>query len=333
MGNDHAQGEVFDVGSTYQNRQVKGIRISGTPGAKRPAVVMVCGVHAREWASPATCVYFIDYLLTSYGQDADATKLVDTFEWHIMPVINADGYVYTWSDPNNPNVRFWRKTRTPNQGSQCVGVDPNRNWDFDFGNFGSSPDPCSDIYCGPSAFSEPCMKNLADYIQALHNGGTTIESYIDLHAYSQFWMQPWSYSKQTAPHSTQQTKCGKAVADAFYAVDQKYYKTGPISTTIYQVSGSSVDWTYGKLGIKYSYAAELRDQGQYGFLMPTSEIVPQGKEFVAGMKAMAECIMAEEGIQTPTMGEPTTESPFMTGATAASATMLTLAAVILAVQV
>ncbi len=29
-------------------------------------------------------------------------------------------------------------------------------------------------------------------------------------------------------------------------------------------SGSSVDWTYDAIGIVYSYAVELRDQGQYG---------------------------------------------------------------------
>lgn len=29
-------------------------------------------------------------------------------------------------------------------------------------------------------------------------------------------------------------------------------------------SGSSVDWTYDTAKILYSYAVELRDQGQYG---------------------------------------------------------------------
>lgn len=29
--------------------------------------------------------------------------------------------------------RMWRKTRKPNPGSSCVGVDPNRNWDAGFG--------------------------------------------------------------------------------------------------------------------------------------------------------------------------------------------------------
>ena len=26
--------------------------------------------------------------------------------------------------------RMWRKTRSPNRGSSCIGTDPNRNWDF-----------------------------------------------------------------------------------------------------------------------------------------------------------------------------------------------------------
>lgn len=29
--------------------------------------------------------------------------------------------------------RMWRKTRKPNPGTSCVGVDPNRNWDIGFG--------------------------------------------------------------------------------------------------------------------------------------------------------------------------------------------------------
>ncbi len=43
----------------------------------------------------------------------------------IMPIVNVDGYAYTWSDD-----RMWRKTRKPNSKSNCVGTDPNRNWAF-----------------------------------------------------------------------------------------------------------------------------------------------------------------------------------------------------------
>ena len=39
---------------------------------------------------------------------------------YILPVANPDGYEYTKTD------RFWRKTRSPNEGSICIGTDPNR---------------------------------------------------------------------------------------------------------------------------------------------------------------------------------------------------------------
>jgi len=33
---------------------------------------------------------------------------------------------------------------------RCYGVDTNRNWDFHWGEGGTSPDTCSDIYRGSS---------------------------------------------------------------------------------------------------------------------------------------------------------------------------------------
>ena len=33
-------------------------------------------------------------------------------------------------------------------------------------------------------------------------------------------------------------------------------------------SGNSIDWTFDKLGIMFSFAIELRDKGDYGFLLP-----------------------------------------------------------------
>ena len=44
------------------------------------------------------------------------------------------------------------------------------------------------------------------------------------------------------------------------------------------VAGGSLDWTYAKLGVKYSYAPELRDRGQSGFLLPANQIKPSGEE-------------------------------------------------------
>jgi murein tripeptide amidase MpaA len=40
------------------------------------------------------------------GQDAQVTKFLEEIEWSIFPVINADGYSYSWSTD-----RMWRKNR------------------------------------------------------------------------------------------------------------------------------------------------------------------------------------------------------------------------------
>ena len=42
-------------------------------------------------------------------------------------------------------------------------------------------------------------------------------------------------------------------------------------------SGGTIDWTY-KQGIKYSYTFELRDTGNYGFLLPANQIIPTAQE-------------------------------------------------------
>ena len=61
---------------------------------------------------------------------------------------------------------------------------------------GASKDPCTDTYCGPSAFSEVEVKAVADYI-AMQKG--TIKAFIDFHSYSQLWMTPWGYTKDLPP--------------------------------------------------------------------------------------------------------------------------------------
>ena len=35
--------------------------------------------------------------------------------------------------PNYFQDRLWRKNRRPNKGSECIGTDLNRNWQFQWG--------------------------------------------------------------------------------------------------------------------------------------------------------------------------------------------------------
>jgi murein tripeptide amidase MpaA len=59
---------------------------------KRAAIFIDCGIHAREWISPAFCLYAIDRLL-----DPSESEMTDKFDFYIVPVTNPDGYAYTWA--------------------------------------------------------------------------------------------------------------------------------------------------------------------------------------------------------------------------------------------
>ena len=35
-------------------------------------------------------------MLKNYGSDSQATNLLDNYDWYFVPVMNPDGYVYSW---------------------------------------------------------------------------------------------------------------------------------------------------------------------------------------------------------------------------------------------
>ena len=56
------------------------------------------------------------------------TSLLERYIFYYVPVFNPDGYQYTFTED-----RLWRKTRSTNVNSTCVGTDANRNWDIMWG--------------------------------------------------------------------------------------------------------------------------------------------------------------------------------------------------------
>ena len=182
--------EVISFGTSLEGRDLTGLRITGVgAGATKPAFFFNGGQHAREWVSPATMMYLADWLVSSYGTDDIATRLIDDVEWFILPVMNPDGYVWTWTDN-----RMWRKNRRDN-GDDTVGVDLNRNWGYEWGGNGSSGNPSSSTYRGPEPFSEPETQAMRDFILAHPN----IVAYIDYHSYSELILWPWGYTGDLCP--------------------------------------------------------------------------------------------------------------------------------------
>ncbi|KAM3609692.1 uncharacterized protein V6R79_018669 [Siganus canaliculatus] len=267
----------MDIGRSYENRPMYVLKFS-TGGNKRPAIWIDTGIHSREWVSQATGVWTANKIATDFGTDASLTSLLNTMDIYMLLLANPDGYAYTHS-----NDRMWRKTRSRNSGSMCRGVDPNRNWDAGFGGPGASRNPCSDSYHGPFAHSEIEVKNVVNLIKSHGN----FKSFISVHAYSQLLMYPYGFSCGNVPDQPELDSVGRAAVQKLTSLYGTRYKVGSICRIIYQASGGSIDWSYN-LGIKYSYAFELRDTGRYGFILPANQIIPTASETWLALKHIME---------------------------------------------
>ena len=290
------------IGKTLEGRDIFALRITG-PGdtGARPALFLDGCQHAREWLTPTTNVYIADRLLKQYATDPDLKKLVDTVEFIIVPIVNGDGYVYSWDVD-----RFWRKNRRPPPlGSTCWGVDTNRNWGYQWGlDNGSSGNPCSETYRGAAPFSEPEPTVIANYVKSIPR----IEAYIDFHSFSQLILSPWGYTPNPSPdHATFQAK-GADMAAAIKAVHGKTYVYGPGYSTIYPTSGTSPDWAYGSRDI-FAWTIEVRPaSGGGGFDPPPDQILPTAEECFAAVEVLADWIRDPQTFTLPA-GIPYPDAP------------------------
>jgi murein tripeptide amidase MpaA len=277
----------FVIGTSLEGRPIRGIRISKAP-AGSPGVLFNATQHAREWGAQTTSMYIADQLIERYGTDPRVTALLDRAWIDVIPVCNPDGYVWSWTVD-----RLWRKNRRLNSDGTS-GVDLNRNWAFQWGGGGASTVPNDPTYRGPSPFSEPESAALRDYFIAQ----TNLAGHIDFHAYSQFILSPWGYTTELPANNAAFIALGNDMKDAIARTSGLSYTVGPIASTLYIASGSSVDHAWGQHGVP-SYTIEVRDTGSYGFVMPTGEIVPNASENFAAALELADATVDGAVIRLP----------------------------------
>ncbi len=297
----------FVAGTSLEGRPIRGVRIANlnpadpvADEASKPGFAIQGCQHAREWVSPASTTYLADTLVRDYGTDPVVANLVDNVVFYIVPIVNPDGYVYTFpAAQGGQNQRLWRKNRRPNGGSS-FGVDLNRNWSVDWGNtLGSSPISTTETYHGTAPFSEPETLGLSNYMSTLPN----IVAHLDIHSYSQLILGPWAWSDTVCPPRESELR---AVEDAMeVAMDSTHgvnYTAGlGCDALLYIASGVAPDWTFGVLdALAWTY--ELRDTGTFGFQLPPSQIIPNAEEMFQGVRVLAEFIQLQLDI-APT-GQP-----------------------------
>ena len=276
------------LGQTAEGREILGLRIGESrAGAETRSVLVDGGMHAREWITVATALQIIGRLITVFKSvsESSCNNVLTSIDWYIVPVLNPDGYEYS-----HQTDRFWRKNRRPApEGSNCDGVDLNRNFEVGYG-LGADTNPCSEVYKGTHAHSEP--ETLA-IVQLGTQLNTTLLYYVSLHAYGQSWLTPWGYKTGAVENMEELETVAK---NAFHEIICNYgkevpareYEVGGAADIYYTAGGASDDWVYDKTGTRFAYTIELPDDGrQFGFLLPP-QMAPQVAEDIwVALKSLA----------------------------------------------
>ena len=277
--------EKDSIGNSTEGRTIWAFKVSDYPSVDEdePEVLYTGLTHAREPVSMMNLFFFVRWLCENYSSDPTAEFLVNHREMWFVPIINPDGYVYNETiSPNGGGMH--RKNRRPNpDNSNCnngtqQGIDLNRNYSYNWGadNSGSSGNPCSAVYRGASAFSEPETEAISNFILARQ-----FKNVLHYHTYSNVLIHSWGDG--TFPDEPGLSTLREIGAEM---TRENGYAVGTGTETIgYGVNGDAVDWTYGTAGL-ISYTPEV---GSYAdnFWPSEDRVIPLCQDQVHSNKIFA----------------------------------------------
>jgi murein tripeptide amidase MpaA len=270
--------QVHIIGNSLEMRNLYAIKISDNVQADEDgeAEVLITGCHhAREWISVEVPLYVAKHLAENYATDPHIRDLVDQAEVWIVPLLNPDGLEYTIHF-----YRYWRKNMRDNE-NRTYGVDPNRNYDYMWGNDneGSSAISSSYVYRGPAPFSEPETQAIRDLFAQ-----RDFQVSINYHNYSQVIIYPWGYTNEPSEMDALLEEMASEMAARMEKVNGRVYGYGQAGNQLYLTNGGATDWALGVYGIP-AFTMELPpvDQQQGGFYNPEEEILSIVRENIPAM--------------------------------------------------
>lgn len=259
--------QMNSAGKSLEGRDIWAMRVSGNlnEASQLPGSVFMGGHHAREHLSVETPLRILEWMLGEYSSgNPKVVSLLNSRDVHFIPAVNPDGLEF---DISTGSYKLWRKNRKLNSNG-TYGVDLNRNYSFGWGTGGSSTNPGSDTYMGPSPFSEPESQAIKAYVEGHEN----ISILLSFHTYSKLILYPWggkydpiADQKDRDVHITMAKKMS----------EWNGYKPQQTSE-LYIASGDTTDWSYGQHRI-FSFTFELdpasggAGQGFY----PGAAIIPE----------------------------------------------------------
>ncbi len=226
------------IGTSTEDREIIAMRVTAdvasTPVNSRPSVLYQGTTHAREWISTEVTKRLLERVLDKADNGGEIEDFVATRELWFVPVVNPDGYQFTFDEE-----RLWRKNLRDNDGEPGIsifdGVDINRNypenWNYD--DEGSETLTSSETYRGPSAASEP--ETQADMSLFDEVDFAFTNSY---HSYAKLLLYPVGWQVQT-PSADDPAYVAYSGTDKEPAIETY---DPDLSAELYTTNGEFTDW-------------------------------------------------------------------------------------------
>ncbi|MGQ0572418.1 MAG: M14 family zinc carboxypeptidase [Armatimonadota bacterium] len=255
----------------------------GSGDGAKPGVLIVAGVHAREWAPPDAVTAFCWELLVAYQGKLPLTigafvlpapnvqAIVDNLNIYVAPVINPDGRNHSLRRSASRSGRLWRKNRNRLPDGE-IGVDIARNhdilWDFprlyspDAAQASESTGATSttsskETYYGPAVESESETKNIKWLLT-----DRDIRLFIDVHSYGSLILYPWAIEQNQLLTSDMR----------FSNPNWDLLRDGTLDTTGYREFIPSVQWSeHARLGLVIGQAIAAATSSGYR-IQPASRL-------------------------------------------------------------
>ncbi|ANB13482.1 Ecm14p [Sugiyamaella lignohabitans] len=176
---------IESIGKSHQGRDVNVVHIRKAMIEPKPVIVIVSGVQGREWSSIMTGLYSISQILNNHHNHHNhndiSKSILDQFDFLFVPILNPDGYVYTWEYD-----RLWRKNRQPTGMSICSGIDIDHSFAYNWQQT-TECTPCSETYGGTRPHEALEALHLSNYLNAT---AKRFDGYLQFGSYSQTVLFP-----------------------------------------------------------------------------------------------------------------------------------------------
>jgi len=236
----------FSIGKSVDGRDIWCLRITNEQASDTKYACLIDGcIHGNEWEGGEACLYLAEYLLINFGKNATLTRLLNTTEVYIIPMINPDGRVLDqrWNDN---------------------GIDLNRNFDVKFGRLSGRSIRIGKLFgiikiphigpftnCGRRPFSEPESKAVRDFIISLYDEHE-FSFYLDCHTAQHMIVHPWTIFRPPFKITAQQQSVFTQV-ESWVENNTEY---PPFRGKHVYTSGDAMNWVFKEFQIP-SFTLEL----------------------------------------------------------------------------